>query len=274
MLLIFPAVFLIVGLGLGCGLEYINYRTRGYLQSLEQARPCKAGEPVNGLVKMQGVARAVDAKELLVSPIEQRPCVYYRLVIQQWHNSAAVVKAGSVRRGPASGYWTTIIEDTQAIPMTIADETGAVPIDPKEAKLDLQASRRQTNLFCKLPKDIEESLKERYKIVTTTLFIPKQMRYTEVVIAEGEQIFVHGDCEVRDGQATFNTNNHPLYLSFRNEQTIVRNGKRTAAITLVAAIAVPILFLVLACWTYKSTSEEFGPRNQPAAAKPNPAKKK
>jgi hypothetical protein len=275
MLLIFPAVFLIVGLGLGCGLGYINYRTRNYLRSIEEARWCNAGSPGTGLVKMEGVAKAVDANDLLTSPIEQRPCVYYRLVIEQWHNSSSNAKTpSSVRRGPASGYWERVIEDTQAIPMVVADKTGALPIDPKEAKLDLQSSRRQTNIFSQLPKDLEQSLRDRYKIVTKALWLPKQMRYTEVVIGEGDEVFVMGECEVKDGYATFSTKNHPLYLSFRKEENLVRNGKRTAVITAVAAIVVPILFLVLACWTYKSTSEEFGPRNQPAATKPAPAKKK
>jgi len=274
MLFIFPAVFLIVGLGLGCGLAYTNYRTRNYLRIIEQARWCKAGSPVTGLVKIQGVARAVDAKELLTSPIEQVPCVYYRLVIEQWHNSTSNAKTGPVRRGPGSGYWERVIEDTQAIPMVIADDTGAVQIDPNEAKLDLQSNRRHANFLSQLPKDLEQSLRDRYKIVTKSFFLPKQMRYTEIVIAEDAEVFILGECEVEDGQASFSTRNHPLYLSFRNEETLVRNGKRTAVITAAAAIVVPILFVVLACWTYKSTSAEFGQNNQPAAAKPNPAKKK
>jgi hypothetical protein len=272
MFFILPAVFLIVGLSLGCGLGFINYRTRGYLRSIEQARPCKAGSPVSGPVKIQGVARAVDANDLLISPIEQRPCVYYRLVIEQFHNSPATRTTASVRRGPGSGYWERIIEDTQAVTMVVADETGAIPIDPCEARLDLQSRRRHANLFKGLPKDLEQSLRDRYKIVTRAAFLPKQMRYTEVVIAQDAEVFVLGECEVQNGKATFNTKNHPLYLSFRNEEKLVRNGKITAGITAVACVVVPILFMLLAWWTYQSTTAEFGPRKQPAAGKPNAAK--
>jgi hypothetical protein len=273
MLLILPTVFLLLGLGLGGGLLYANYRTRGYLRSIEEARWCKAGEPVAGPVKMQGVARAVDAKDLLTSPIEQRPCVYYHLVIEQFHQNSSSRGPASVRRGPGSGYWERVVEDTQAVPMVVADDTGAIPVDPKQARLDFKSNRRHANLLAKLPKEIEESVRDRYKIVTRAGWLPKQMRYTEVVIGQDEEVFVMGDCEVKDGKPAFVTTSHPLYLSFRKEEALVRNGKITAKVTAVLGVVLPILFLVLAVWTYRSTSAEFKQLSQ-SPAKQNPAKDK
>src|SRR5262249_8278244 len=151
---------LVVGLGLGCGLGYGHIRTRQYLRSIERARWCKAGSPVPGPVKIQGVARAVDAGEVLTSPIEQRPCVYFHLVIEQFHNNSNARAPASVRRGPGSGYWERIIDDTQAVPMVVADETGALPIDPTVAKLDFRSSRRHANFIKGLPKELEASLRE------------------------------------------------------------------------------------------------------------------
>ncbi len=273
MLFILPAVFLIVGLGLGCGLLYGNYRTRNYLRSLEQARPCKAGSPVSGPVKIQGVAKAADAKDLLISPIEQQPCVYYHLVIEQFQTSSSSRTPSSVpRRGPGSGSWVRVIEDTQAIPMLVADETGAVPVDAKAAKIDFKSNRRHANFLSKLPKELEASLRERYKIVTSTFFIPKQMRYTEIVIPQDAEVFLHGDCEVKDGQATFDTKSHPLYLSFRKEKDLIRNGKISSWIMGGLGVLIPILAVILAWCTYQSTSKEFKHLSQPAAAKPSPAK--
>ena len=275
MFFILPAVFLIIGLGLGCGLLYGNYRTRNYLRSLEQARLCEAGSLVSGPVKMQGVAKAVDAKDLLLSPIEQTPCVYYHLVIEQFQQSSSSRSTPAVvRRGPGSGSWVRIIEDTQAIPMLVADETGAVPVDAKAAKLDFKSNRRHANFLSKLPKELEQSLRERYKIVTSTFFIPKQMRYTEVVIPQDAEVFVHGECEVKDGQATFDTRNHPLYLSFRKEKDLIRNGKITSAIMGVAGVVIPILAIFLAWQTYRSTTAEFKRDNRPVAAKPDAGKDK
>jgi hypothetical protein len=158
-----------------------------------------------------------------------------------------------------------VIEDTQAIPMLIADETGAVAVDAKAAKLDFKSNRRHANFLSKLPKELEQSLRERYKIVTSTFFIPKQMRYTEIVIPQDAEVFVHSESEVKDGQLTFNTKNHPLYLSFRKEQDLIRNGKISSAIMGVAGVVIPILAILLAFWTYRSTTEEFKHDNKPAA---------
>jgi hypothetical protein len=168
-----------------------------------------------------------------------------------------------------------IIDDKQAIPMVVADETGAVPIDAKAARLDFKSNRRHANFLSKLPKELEQSLRERYKIVTSTFFIPKQMRYTEIVIPQDSEVFVHGDCEVKDGQATFDTKSHPLYLSFRKEKDLIRNSKISSAIMGVAGVLIPILFLYLAWCTYRSTSAEFKQLgDRPIAGKPNAAKGK
>jgi hypothetical protein len=278
MLFILPAVFLIIGLGLGCGLLYGFSRTRTFLGSLEQARLCKAGSPVSGPIKIQGVAKAVDDKDLLISPIEQRPCVYYHLVIEEFHSSKSSRTPSAVpKRGPGSGSWVRLIDDKQAIPMVVADETGAVPIDANAARLDFKSNRRHANFLSKLPKELEQSLRERYKIVTSTFFIPKQMRYTEIVIPQDSEIFVHGNCEVEDGQATFDTKNHPLYLSFRKEKDLIRNSKISSVIMGAAGVLIPILSIYLAWRTYQSTSEQFGQQfkqlsDRPVAGKPNTAK--
>jgi hypothetical protein len=262
MLLIFPTVFLVVGLGLGCGLVFINVRTRSHMRSIEQATLCKAGSLISGPVKLEGVAKAVDPNALLISPIEQKPCVYFHLVIEQWQN-AAIQTSASVRRGPGSGSWTPVVEDIQAIPMVVADETGEVAIDLKQAKLDLKAKRKHANFLNQLPKDLEQSLRDRYKIVTKTWFLPKQMRYTELVIAQDAEVFVFGDCEVKDGKATFDNSHQPVHLSFRNEKTVLRNGKIVTWVTGVGAVVVPIAFLLLAWFIYATSSAQFKPMNQP-----------
>jgi hypothetical protein len=280
MFFIFPEIFLVVGLALGGGLFLVSYKTRSHLKIIEDAKPCKAGSPLNGMVKIEGIAKAVNEKDLLTSPIEQHPCVYYRLVIEQFQSNAGIRIGGGPSRSNTvgGGSWIPIVEDVQGIPMALTDETGAVVIDPKEAKLDLQAKRRHANLFSKLPKELEQSLRERYKIVTNTFFLPKQMRYTETVIAQDANVFLLGECEVKNGKATFTKQNHPLMLSFRSEKALLRNANIVTKITGVAAVVVPIAFIVLAVVSYWNISSTFGPKapNAPAAkqnvAKDDPSK--
>lgn len=265
MVYILPLVCLVIGLSLGGGLLYASRRMQSRLQCIEAARPCKAGSPVTGLVKMHGTVKAVNPDELLISPIEQRPCVYYRLVIERFHASTTKTTA-SVRPAPGSGSWERVIEDVQAIPMVVADETGEVSVDPKTADLDFQTSRRHANFLTSLPKELEQSLRERYKIVTSTFFIPKQMRYTEVVIAQDAEVFVVGDCEVKDGQASLTRKEHPLMMTFRTEQQVLRNGKITTTIFKIAAVAFPLLFLALAWFAYRDGSALINPHQNAAKA--------
>jgi hypothetical protein len=156
--------------------------------------------------------------------------------------------------------------------MVIADETGALRIDPKAAQLDFKTSRRHANFLKSLPKDLEESLRERYKLVTRAAFLPKQMRYTEIVIPQEAEVFLLGDCQMKDGKAAFVTKEHPLLLSFRKEADLLRNGKIAARITAVAAFLVPMLFSLLAWYTYQSMSEKFKPRDRSVAVKNNAGK--
>src|SRR5439155_6215028 len=108
----------------------------------------------------------------------------------------------------------------------------------------------------------------RYKIVTTTMFIPKQMRYTEVVIAEDAEVFVVGDCELEDGKAVLTRKEHPLLMTFRREQDVLRNGKIATWIFRVLAVVFPILFLALAWFTYREISTTFGPAQNAPKAQP------
>ena len=255
MLLICPFAFLVVGLGLGGGLFYASHRMRSRLQCIADARPCKAGSPGEGLVKLHGAVKAVNPSELLISPMEQKPCVYYKLVIEQFQQN--MITSG--RRGSSTGSWVTIIEDVQAIPMVVADETGEVAVDPLEATLDFKLNRTHANLFSSLPKELEESLIARYKISTKTWFLSKQMRYTEVVIAQDQEVFVVGTSEVKDGKATLTKKDSELMMTFRKEEQVLRNGKIGATICLVLAAVLPLVFIVLAWFCYKDATT-LGPQ--------------
>src|SRR5579864_8157583 len=108
MIIIIPLIFLAIGLGLSGGLFYATQRRGARLKCIEDAKPCKAGSLVNGLVKLNGTVKAVNPDELLVSPIEQQPCVYYRLVIEEYQQATFTTPAAGKRTGP-SGSWVAVI---------------------------------------------------------------------------------------------------------------------------------------------------------------------
>src|SRR5262249_41167384 len=136
MMLICPLAFLVIGLSLGGGLFYASHRIRNRLKSIEEARPCKAGGLEAGFVKLHGTVKAVNPNHLLTSPIEKKPCVYYRLLIEELRQNTVTSISPLKFQSKSSGSWVPIVEDVQALPMVIADSTGHVSIDPKEAQLD------------------------------------------------------------------------------------------------------------------------------------------
>jgi hypothetical protein len=146
-----------------------------------------------------------------------------------------------------------------------------VSVNPKTAQLDLQHNRQQANWFMSLSKELEESLRERYKIVTKNWFLPKQMRYTEVVIAQDAEVFVVGECETKDGQAALVNKDNRVMLTFRKEETVLRNGKIALTIFKGLAIAIPIVFVGLAIFAYFNLPQGPGSQNPnpPPAAKQN-----
>ena len=262
---LFPLVFLVIGFSLGGGLLYGRHRMRPRLQCIQDARPCKAGSPGAGLVKLHGIVKALNPSELLISPMEKKPCVYYKLVVQQFQQSYVSSGRPSSIPRTSGGSWVSIIEDVQAISMVVADDTGAVAVDPLEATLDFQQSRTHANLLASLPAEQEESLKARYKIVTKTWFIPKQMRYTEVVIAQDQPVFVVGTSEVRDGKARLTKKDAELLMTFRKEEQVLRNGKITSAIFMGLAVFFPLLFIAMTIGVYHSMFT-LGPSANPNAA--------
>lgn len=266
MIFLIPLVFLFIGFGLGGGLFYASRRMNGYMKSIEDARPCKAGDPGEGLVKLHGKVKAVDPNELLTSPMEQKRCVYYRLVIDQFQQTY-ISNGGpsSIRKTGGGGSWVPVIDDVQAIPMVVADETGEVSVDPLEAKLDFQQSRSHANVLTSLPADVEASLKERYKIVTKTWFLPKQMRYTESVIEQDQEVFVVGNSEVKDGKARLFKKDFELLMTFRNEKQVLRNGKIGSTICMILAVVFPVLFIALTIGVYHSMTT-LGPQASQNAA--------
>jgi hypothetical protein len=241
---------------------------RRRLQTIEEARPCKAGTPGTGLVKLHGTIRAVHPDQLLISPIEQKPCVYYRLLIEEFRQNTFSSGVHVTSKTTTSGSWVSVIDDVQAIPIVIADETGQVGVDPKEANLDFQVNRKHANLFSSLPKELEESLREKYKIVTKNAFLAKQMRYTETVIEHDQKVFAVGECETINGKPALTKKEHPLLITFRNEKQVLRNGKIGILVMKALAVAFPAGFLTLAVFAGGSLWSQSDSKNNSATKDP------
>lgn len=269
MLYVFPAVFVVLGVSFGCLLWYGAHRAGRKLRRVADARTWAPG--VSGLVKVRGAARAEDPAGVLISPLEQRRCVYYRLVIEHFQSKSSNANTPGVKT-VGGGSWVPVIEDEQAVPTVLTADGGAVGVDPRVAQVDFPPRRWHANLLTGLPAGVEESIRERYKLVTKTWFVPKQMRYTEVVIPEGADVFAVGDCEERNGRAELNGAGEPVLLTHRTERQVRRTGGITLAVMRALGVVFPVGFVTAAYFIYTSSAAAFGPQPQQPATRAADAK--
>lgn len=172
---IFGAVFCGAGLfaffwGLLC------YQRRRLMQNTP---PSKVEAVALGLAELCG--RAVP-NEPMTSPIEQRPCVYWRYKVEEWRS-----------RGKSSS-WVTIDKGECRVPFYLEDETGKIMVVPDKATIDipknLEVEPPKSPFRSELSPNVFAFAKQK-GIELDGVFTPKK-RFTEWLIAAGDTLFVFG----------------------------------------------------------------------------------
>jgi hypothetical protein len=84
-----------------------------------------------GLVEIHG--QAVEAADLLSSPVTRTSCCLYKVDIERWKRN----EKGS------GGHWVHHRTDIQGLPFYLQDASGKVLVQPQEAELDLPCNARR-----------------------------------------------------------------------------------------------------------------------------------
>lgn len=136
----------------------------------------------DGLVRLVGEAHAVG--EPLRTPVTQRPCVVYQLVIEERMKNLS---------------WATAFEVTEACPFLLKDESGTALVDVAESSF-LAAlvpdERGATPLFSSEGKEMRKvrDLLQAANVRTRGLFADKDFRYAEAAVLLGSEVSVAGRC--------------------------------------------------------------------------------
>ncbi len=223
-------------------LIYLTIKFRNRLKLIESAPLCTADQLRTGLAKMRGkIVSLVDEDEMLISPLTQTLCVYYKFVVSE--QRTRTVSHGRGYR--TETYWHPVITDIQAVQSAVKDKTGEAVVDLKVAEITLtQSCQAKTGLFSSAPKGLERRLQQLYGFSTKGLIFNKNLQYSEMVIEEGVKVFVVGDVKARkDGSSSFRKGENPLLVTDKNEQELVSHFKWRYTAALIGAIVVPLLFL-------------------------------
>jgi hypothetical protein len=213
-------LFGLIGLALltaGLVLAFLAIRVSGRARLLD-APLMLAADLKPGLCKLRGRLVAVDKP--LRSPVSDRPCVYYRLRVQQekrkWKTTRIVreplLRASGDRIGASLRDWAesetdestrilyswiTVLDEADSVPLVLEDSSGRVPLNLRQAEVVARAKLRVTSDFQRAaPDHLRQLLWKKYRLHTVDeAGRLKTMRFAEDMLPDGAKVTVVGTVE-------------------------------------------------------------------------------
>ena len=223
------------------GLKYNKFR-----KIVLETPTSKIWDLHKGLVELYGEVTPFE-KGTMISPIQQKECVYYKYRIQEYRSHGK------------SGSYVTISEGEKHRLFYLQDLTGFVLVDSRNAKIDIfNKYKITTGLFKKIPTSAIPFLEKNNINYKFPFFGNKNMRFEEETIAPYNKLYILGNVNNR-----FNMDEIPIkpgeaegliqkdggdpiyYISDATEQEILRKykirsfaGFTLGALAFLAAISI------------------------------------
>jgi hypothetical protein len=281
MLIVFGILGLVLLLaGLVLALLGIHAAKQAYLLDAPLVR---AAELRPGFCKVRG--RVVAVAEPMRSPVTDRPCVYYRLRVQEEKRKWKTTKGpgqpapGAVLAGFLGGAlgamlytwarsddddestkvihsWITVLDEAESIPLVIEDNSGRVAVEMRDAEVIVKEKSRIVSDFQRpAPDRLRELLHKRYRLHTVDDSGKLMtMNFQEAMLAEGVKVTVLGQVEVGEDGAPCFRSAGGLLVSERDVGKQAKSARKWAFGFALAAggtllLAVGTLAAVAAVWT-------------------------
>jgi hypothetical protein len=106
------------------------------------------------------------------------------------------------------------------------------------------SSHSQSGTFDSCPVELQKTLSQRYGFSTKGLLMNKQLRYTETVIVEGDELFVIGDVKKQGAEIEFVRGEEPFIVSDRSEEKLVGHYRLRSTLCIVGMVAATVIFPV------------------------------
>jgi hypothetical protein len=236
----------------------------------------RAADLKPGLCKLRG--RLVAVAKPAQSPVSDRPCVYYRLRIQEerrkWQTTRLAGEP-SIRTPGGLGpplrawaeldsegstkvlsSWITVLDEADSVPLVVEDNSARVPLDLRRAEVVAKAKSRIASDFQRAaPDHLRELLWKKYRLHTVDeAGRLKTMRFAEDMVPDGAEVTVVGTVEEGpDGTLGFQAGSG-LLVSELDVGKQFQSARQWAFGYAVAAggtllVAVGILAAVAVVWT-------------------------
>lgn len=161
----------------------------------------------------------------LVSPLSQRPCLYFRLLLEQRRRNR----------------WETVVDLREARPSALVDASGRVGVDLTAAEVVVAAAQRvRTGVFAVPSAELDELLERLGPVERTNEPAGPFLRWREEVLGAGDVVYAVGTAKRDEDGWTLGAEEGPYVISDRDEAEVIRHqrraGRRWAAIGLGCAV--------------------------------------
>ncbi|MDP2313324.1 MAG: GIDE domain-containing protein [Pseudomonadota bacterium] len=214
---------LIAGVGIGATVVSVTVAVRafGNARLLAEATPTPIAELDEGLHEVAG---RLQADGVLYAPLTGRAAVFYRLLLEQRRRNR----------------WETVLDQREARPGTIGDDTGTVTLRLDSADVVVASPDRvRTGIFA-VPSAELAALLGRVAPPENPPAGPF-LRWREEILLAGDRVFAVGTTQAGESGWAFQVGAEtPLLVSDRDEVEVVRHqrraGQRWAAVGLVGLL--------------------------------------
>ncbi len=223
----FSAAAVSLGLALFVGLLISAPSISSLIRMRRRSTHWISALPPAGTVMVTGKVRETNFR----APMTKMPCAVYKLEIQEFYKD---------RRG---GGWMTINDKASSEPFEIEDGTGTVQVHPFGAELNIS----HKNFVEELDAEQNAAL-DSLGIATSGFFgANRTLRVTEYLISPGQEIFVQGVVQQKDGVKLISSaGGGDLFISDQGEAAVLIGLiARIRKIFFYAFIAAVVLFFMI-----------------------------
>lgn len=180
-----------------------------------------------GFFEIKGKVNFLEEK--LISPLSQVPCVYYKFKVEVERSSGK------------SSHWHTMVNESKSVRFAVQDHSGMAIIEMEGAKLKFNIdSKGRTGLFKEASEELERALSS-YNKSSKGWFFRKTIRYTEIFVEEGDELFVIGEVQnFENYYPVFNKGKLPFLISDKSEEDLIKEAKRISRIALLLLFVFPV----------------------------------
>lgn len=158
-------------------------RERRIKRLLKRMRPTPVRDARDGKA-LKIVGELIYAGGSLSSPLSQRRCAYYSIVVEEYRG-----------RGTRGGHWREILREERGVEFYVRDQSGVALVrvggDGKELPALVRDKKARTSPILSNDPDLERFLNERGKSIEGAFF-RKNLRAYEGVLEAGERVAVGG----------------------------------------------------------------------------------